>query len=163
MYGISWQYFIEERIGSPLRKAVMFAFFHAILTPLKSLHTRFLLFKTVQEREVNITPQVRILRYWLNELYDSTDRRFEVLDYTNTIPLLIWGESYNDPLYLPVFLSSKAYDFTVIAPCEAYSQRFFIIAFLDKYKLAGKRYKLRFADSMGNACPLVGLPDWADF
>lgn len=163
MYSINWQYFIEERLESPLRKPKNYAFFHGLLAPIKTLHTRFLMFKTAQEREVNIMPQVRILRYWLNELYDSTERRFEILDYTNTTPILIWGESYNNPIYLPVFLSSKDYDFTVIAPCEAYPQRFFILSFLHKYKLAGKRFKLKFQTDTGDFCPLVGLPDWSDF
>jgi hypothetical protein len=163
MYSINWNHFIHDKTPSALRKPKVLAWLNALLTPLKVLHTQFLLWKTGAERDVAITPQVRILRFWLNELYDSTDRRFQVLDYVNTEPVLIWGESYNTPLYLPTFLSSRAYDFTVIAPCEAYSQRFFIIAFLDKYKLAGKQYKLKFETNTGDSCPLVGIPDWEDF
>ncbi len=154
MYGLNFNSFIQDKTPSALRKPKALAWFNALLTPLKVLHTSFLIWKTGVERDVAITPQVRILRYWLNQLYDSGERRFEVLDYVNTEPILIWGESFNKPIYLPKFLSSKAFDFTVIAPCEARSQRVFIIAFLDKYKLAGKRYKLEFRDTGGLGCPI---------
>lgn len=163
MYGINWQTFIEERIGSPLRKPVMFAWVHALLGPVKVLHSDFLNFKVATERHVQTTGQVCILRYWLNELFDVTERRFVIEDYLNTEPILIWGESFNDPIYLPQFLSSKAYDFTVIAPCDAYASKVLIKGFLDKYKLAGKRYKLVFKDELGNHCSIVGLPPFEDF
>lgn len=160
MYGINWNIFLQERVANAARKPKMLAWFNALLVPVKTLHTSFLLFKTSQERHVGITPQVRILRYWLNELYDVTERRFEIVDYANTQPLLIWGESYNSPIYLPTFLSSRAYDFTVIAHCEMYSQRVFIRAFLNAYKLAGKRYQLIFQTSGGGLCPLPAPDDF---
>jgi hypothetical protein len=161
MYGINWNAFIQDKTPSALRKAKVLALLNALLTPLKTLHTAFLTWKTLQERHVRTTGQVRILRYWLNEQFDTGERRFQILDYVNTEPILIWGESFNDPIYLPEFLSSQPFDFTVIAPCEARAQRVFIKAFLDKYKLAGKRYELRFQGAGGLACPIdMALEDF---
>lgn len=142
MYGINWTKFVEERVMSPIRKPKMRALIHALLTPTKTLHTNFIAFKSAQELDLKITPQVRILEYWLNELYDKALRRIHIEDYVNTEPILIWGESYNNPIYLPEFLSSKEFDFTVFLPIGAglKPQEVAIRAFLDKYKLAGKRY-----------------------
>jgi hypothetical protein len=155
MYGINWNTFIQERVPSPARKPVMVGWLNAMLSPLKTLHTLFLVFRNTEERNLEITPQVRILRYWLNEFFDFDDRRFEILDYENVEPILIWGESYNSPVYLPVFMSSSAFDFIVIAPCEAQVSVVQIRAFLDRFKLAGKRYKLSFQDGSGNSCILT--------
>lgn len=152
MYGINWQLFIQERLPSPARKPVHIAWIDALLAPLKNLHTRFVLFRTITGRSVRITGQVKIMEYWLNELYDSSERRFEILDYTNTTPILIWGESYNNPIYLPIFLSSSEFDFLVIAPCQLKNKKVYIKAFLDRYKLAGKRYKLIFKNAGGSIC-----------
>lgn len=160
MYSVNWNAFIQDKTPSALRKPKFLAWLNALLTPIKTLHTAFALWRVAQERHVSITPQVRILRYWLNEYYDSADRRFLIEDAVANVPVRIFGQSENRPLYLPKFLSGRSWDFTVVAPCEAYSQRFFIIAFLDAYKLAGKRYKLIFRDSGGGLCPLIGIPDY---
>jgi hypothetical protein len=163
MYNLNWNAFVQDKTPSAVRKPKLLALLGALLYPLKTLHTDFLLWKTAQERHVAISPQVRIMRYWLNELFDTSARRFVIRDYINVTPVLIWGESYNRPLYLPTFLSSKAYDFEVIAHCDTYPQRHQIKAFLEAYKLAGKKYKLEFRDSIGHACVGVGIPDLEDF
>lgn len=163
MFGIDWDIFIEERLPNAVRKPILFAWFHALLGPVKSLHTAFLTFKGTTERHVSITPQVCFLRYWLNELFDTAERRFEINDYTNSVPIRIYGQAENKPLYLPKFLSGKAYDFEVLAPCEASGQKVQIKGFLDKYKLAGKRYKLRFVDNVGNPCSIVAYPALEEF
>jgi hypothetical protein len=160
MFNINWNHFLQDKTASAVRKPKMLALLGALLVPLKTLHTDFILWKTGQERHVAITPQVRKLRYWLNELFDTSERRFIIRDYTNIEPVRIWGESYNRPLYLPTFLSSKAFDFEVIAHCDMYAQRHQIKAFLDTYKLAGKKYKLEFKDNLGYTCVAIGLPDF---
>lgn len=157
MYGINWSTFVVERVPSPLRKSKLLAFLHALLVPVKTLHSMFLIFRQTIERDVRITGQVRIMEYWLNELFDSSSRRFIIQDYTNVQPVLIWGDSFNNPLYLPTFLSSSAYDFQVIAPCALKGQKAQIKAFLDRYKLAGKRYKLIFKNANGSVCSDTGI------
>lgn len=144
-YGMNWILFVEERLMSPLRKAAMRAWVAALLAPLKTMHTSFLQFKATREQEITITPQVRVLTYWLNELFDFDDRRFVIEDYEAQDPVFM-------PLFLPTFLSGSAFDFVVKAPCEAFDDRVAIRAFLDKYKLAGMRYELRFVDASDNPC-----------
>ena len=142
MYNINWQKFVFERISSPIRKVVMQAWVHALLSPVKALHTAFLILRDTEERGLKITPQVRVLTYWLNELFDPGFRGIRIEDFVNVQPVLVWGEIYNDPLYLPEFLSSKAFDFTVFLPIGLQAQEVQIRSFLDTYKLAGKRYNL---------------------
>lgn len=162
MYGINWTTFIEERTPSPVRQPVVLAWLHALIAPLKSLHTSFLVYKDTMEREVKITPQVRILRHWLNEIFDYSARRFDIVDYLNVEPILIWGEAYNSPVYLPVFMSSSSYDFIVYAPCETGDQIALIKGFLNKNKLAGKRYLLIFRADDGSICQGGQVPTGLD-
>ena len=148
-YGINWILFVEERLLSPLRKAKIRAFVHAPLSPLKTVHTDFLIFKSNAELELIITPQVRVLRHWLNQLFDSTERRFVIEDYTASDAVYL-------PEFMPFFMTGRNFDFVVKAPCETRDQKAAIKAFLDKYKLAGKRYELRFVDENDNPCALSG-------
>jgi len=158
MYGLDWNIFVEERTPGAERKVKRVAWVHALLAPAKTLHGVFLLFRAAQDRHIAITPQVCIMRHWLNQLYDTAERRFVIEDYANTVPVRIWGEAYNTPLYLPTFLSSREYDFLVIAPCEARVHDVEIHAFLRSYKLAGKAYKLVYRTDAGGPCPDVGIP-----
>lgn len=156
MYNINWTKFVEERLPSPVRKVTMRAWVQALLTPVKTIHTAFLIFKDTQERDLKITPQVRILRYWLNEFFDQSERRFDIEDFTQDQPLWINPESENNPIWLPTFLRSSSYEFTVVCPCELQDQIVDITAFMEKYKLAGKRYKLLFKNPDGSICSTIG-------
>lgn len=91
-----------------------------------------------------ITPQVRILRYYLNEYFDPSERRFDIVDTGNDRPLFVYLASENKPVYLPAFTVLSDYDFRVIVPKELQGQEAQIRAFLNTYKLAGKRYFLSF-------------------
>ncbi len=156
MYGINWTKFVEERLLSPIRKVTIRAWVHALLSPIKSLHTAFLVWKNTEERNLKITPQVRVLKHWLNELFDVDERRFDITNYVNVSPVLIWGQSYGNPVYLPVFLSSTDYGFKVTCPCELKGRNAEIVAFLEQFKLAGTTYKIVYKNPDGSICSEPG-------
>lgn len=157
MYAINWKIFLYERLPGFIRQLKMIAWLNSLLKPIQQLHSLFLLFRKNTNLEMKITGQVRVLRFWLNETFDYTDRRFDIVDYDNIEPLLIWGESYNSPIYLPQFMSSSAFDFVVKAPCAVIGEKVRIRSFLDKYKLAGKRYIIQWEGD----CPGISLLDEA--
>ena len=140
MYSVDWTRFIRERVFSPSRQPAMLAWLRALISPVVSLHTSFQLFRIKAERNVTITPHVRVLEYWLNEIFDPTARQIEIKDYYQLSPLFIFLENENRPVYLPTFIGASNYDFEVCVPCSLVLQEQEIRGFLDRYKLATKRY-----------------------
>lgn len=154
MYGVNWTRFIWDRVSSPLRQSVQLAWIRVLIAPIVSLHNRFLSFRTSIERDLSIGPSVRELQYWLNKLYDPADTRIEIKDYTQLDTLFIFLESENRPVYLPEFIGASNYDFEVCVPCELYENRAAIRGFLDRYKLATKRYLITWT----GVCPIGVTP-----
>jgi len=156
MYNVDWTKFVRERVPSPPRKSKHVAWLIALIQPIISLHSRFLNFRTVVQRDITILPNKRILEWWLNELFDQDDRRIEIKNYDQQDTLFIFLESENMPVFLPTFIGASNYDFEVCIPCELITDRVFIQGFLDKYKLATKRYLITWE---GPCPPGIGLED----
>ena len=152
MFEIDWQKWLYERLLSPLRKPKSLSFFQALLSPVKTLFSYFLIFKQARERDLEITPNVRILRHWLNETFDFDERRFDIEDFTQLDPARVWGDAYNEPLYLPVYLAGNRSGFYVVAPCEMTGRLTEINAFVERYKLAGTNHKILFKNPDGSYC-----------
>lgn len=144
MYNIDWLRFLLDRLWSPLRKVKMIAFLQALITPIKGLDTKFGLFRSEVKECVTITPQKRIMQYWLNQKFDPTNQSIEILDYVEVNTVFAYNESENETVFLPTFLSGNIYGFEVRLPISLQSDEPFIKAFLDKFKLAGKKYKLTY-------------------
>lgn len=140
MYGINWTQFIWERIPAALRKTVQLSWLAALIAPVQSMYNRFLSFRSLTAQDLTIGPSVRELQYWANRLFDPADQRIEILDYTQIDPLYIFLESENSPVYLSTFIGASNYDFEVRVHCELRSQEAQLRGFLDRYKLATKRY-----------------------
>jgi hypothetical protein len=157
MYGVNWVRFIWERVSSPLRQPIHLAWLKALLQPVISLHDRFLNFEFATRLDMSIGPSVRELQYWLNELYDTSLQRIEIRDYEQLDTLYIFLESENRPVYLPTFIGASNYDFEVRIPCALFASRATIRGFLDRYKLATKRYLITWT----GLCP-VGIDPYID-
>lgn len=149
MYNVNWTQLVNERVPSALRKPKMRAWLLALLAPVSGLHSRFLNYKTTVEWDISIHPSKRVLEWWLNELYDVDLRRIEIKNYDQIDSLFIFLESENKPVYLPQFVGASNYDFEVCIPCVLMPSAANIKGFLDKYKLATKRYILTWV----GACP----------
>lgn len=139
-YGMNWVKFVWDRVSSPLRQPIQLAWLRALIMPVITLHTSFLSFVDRTARDLSIGPSVRELTWWLNELFDPDDRRIEIKNYVQLDTLYIFLESENRPVYLPTFIGASNYDFEVCVPCELRPIQASIEGFLNRYKLATKRY-----------------------
>lgn len=139
-YSVDWNRYIRHKVPGALRKVVHLAWLNALVTPIKTVQLAFENYRAQVSQRLQITGQVRILRYWLNELYDPSDRRIDVIDSTAFETVFIFLESENMPVYLPRFIGGVGSDFTVILPEELRPYELFIRAFLNQYKLVTKSY-----------------------
>lgn len=144
MYNINWTTLIRETIPAVLRQSILVAFIMGMLSPFILLYNEFFTYMDQKRQHLQITGQVRILRHWLNELYDYQLRRITIEDAEDVDPLWIYLESENNPVYLPQFISSSSVDFIVNCPADIQQYEQDIISFLNTYKLVSKRYRIIF-------------------
>jgi hypothetical protein len=132
-------------LPSVLRKPKQIAWLNALLQPIGYIHTRFYSFKQRVDIELRVSPQVRILRGYLNERFDKDYNRIDIVDTGQISQTYIFLESENAPLYLPVFLSiGDNYDFIVRLPVDLIAYETGIKAILNKFKLPSKRYDIQY-------------------
>ena len=74
--------------------------------------------------------------------FDLSENRFEILDGDSNDILYIFLESENEPVYLPQFITGSTVDFIVKVPSSLQPLEAQIRGFLDKSKLASKRYRI---------------------
>lgn len=129
-------------LWSAIRKPVEQAWFHALLAPVKLLHNRLLSFRSERVDEIATTGQVATMRYKLNRRFDPALRRFEIEDGEEVAFVYMYTEGENKPLYLPEYLTGANEDFVVKVPFALIASESAIRAFVNKYKLASKRWKL---------------------
>jgi hypothetical protein len=141
-YEIDFDRLAQDMLPAMLRKPRMLAFVAALLVGLRTTHSGFLSFRSRIAYELPIGPELRVLRHYLNELYDFTDRRITITDGQDGEPLRIYTEGEDQPIYLPVFLAAQSVDFTVTLPESARGFEAEIRRFLDLYKLLTKTYRI---------------------
>ncbi|MEY4902834.1 MAG: Flavobacterium phage vB FspM pippi8 [Bacteroidota bacterium] len=139
MYSVNWNYLLGWLLWYCLNTPLVFAFFSALLSPLKGLHSRFLLFVSITLLDVHTNGQVIKLEYALNQVFGAG---ITIHDAIQTDTLYIYVESENHPVYLPTYITGSGYDFEVWIPSAYKGQELFIRAFLNKYKLVTKKYTI---------------------
>lgn len=144
MYNVDWNTVVEREIPHVLRKPRLTTWLLALVSPVAVLSSSFSFFRQRLERELTITGQTRVLRYWLNRLFDPDLKRITVVDLSPSEFVYAYREDENRPLYLPQFLSGSSADFTVFVPSSLSGLDENIRAFLDKYKLVTMRYRINY-------------------
>ena len=120
----------------------MQAWLHALLSPVKLVHNRLLSFRVEKVDDIATTGQVATLRYKLNRRFDPSLRRFDIVDGADTPFIYIYTSGENQPFYLPDFTTGNDADFIVQAPFDLQGSTAAIRAFLNRYKIASKRWKI---------------------
>lgn len=142
MFSIDWLKLVKRDVPFSVRKSKMVAFVSALISPVVTNYNQFLSFKSTVEFDLKVTGQVRVLRYYLNQRFDLGNDRITITDGNTNETLFIFLESENQPVYLPQFITGSNIDFTVRVPAEYQGLDPQIKGFIDKYKLAGKRYEI---------------------
>lgn len=142
MFDIDWAKLIRRDVPFAVRKPKMLAYLLALISPVITLYNRFLGFRSSTDLDLLVTGQVRILRYHINQRFDLGFERIEILDGDDNNILYIFLESENQPVFLPQFISGNTVDFIVRVPQDLAGLENQIKDFLNRFKLASKRYEI---------------------
>lgn len=130
------------------RKQKMLAFVALFSAQLTKLHNDWLLEKTEHEVWLNHNSQVCYLRKILNDKFDDLERRIKITDgqlYERQY-IYILGERKPKKLGKLFIRQTTDYadtgiDFFVLVPSSININKYKFEAFINRYKLASKRYK----------------------
>lgn len=161
-YNIDFDKLVGLLLPTSLRKRKMFSWLGVLLTPLKRIHYDFLQKRNEKNGDLyrlQHNGQVCYLRKVLNDNFDPEKRRIKIIDGNQFKRKYIYTEGEQKPVFLgKIFLRERSdyadtgVDFLVELPKEVWlyhrtqqngTEHFYTIeAFIDFYKLAGKRYKI---------------------
>lgn len=142
MYSIDFSKLIRRDLPFALRKTKVLAWLLALISPVISLYSAFINYRERTNLDLMVTGQVRILRHHLNRRFDVGENRIQILDGDSNAIVYIFLESENQPVYLTEFLSGSTVDFVVKVPIDLKPVLPQIKAFLNRFKLASKRYRI---------------------
>lgn len=119
---------------------------------IRSLHVMFLSMRNDQKVDLAITPQVFSIRKALNDYFDAGDRRIRIEDDNTIERTYIFTSAEERPLLLGekiIYTSSElnaGTGFVVIVPevLNNTGETARLKAMLNKYKLAGTKYTIRY-------------------
>ncbi len=114
---------IEQYLPVGLRKPLHLAWLKALFESMQNLKQFFLLFIGFARLEVRLNGQAGVLEAYLNDLYDSAERRIRIVDDSTRL-FFKFEQSKNLPTVLssirPLYISARAdnsiYDFVVKIP-----------------------------------------------
>ena len=159
-YRVDFDRLIVMMIPKWYHKAIIVSYLKSLLTPIKTMSLRFNQKRSLDEYKIAHNGQVCYLRKVLNDSFDPTLRRIQIVDGNRYSPMYI----YTDPEMKPKFLNTihlrdesvyqdTGIDFLVLLPKEVYDKqitqiqnttRFYDVeGVVDYYKLASKRYKIQ--------------------
>ena len=144
MYSVDWMKVVSRSVPGVLRKPRLKALLAALISPIVTLFTAFGLYRDAKLLDINMNGQVRRLQYGLNQRFDPALSRIIIKDAIEPDLVFAFLESENRPLFLPVFLSGVLIDFIVCVPAEYEIYEITIRAYIDRYKLVTKRYRIEY-------------------
>ncbi len=133
-----------------LRKPVLFGCVRALITPIASLHYKWLRMRDENLTKLSYNSQRCYLRKALNDKYDPELRRITIDGTLDTTQDYIYTPAENLDVYLGIMYleqdfnySNSTVDFLVNVPGQVLNDKINeITATINFYKLAGKSYKL---------------------
>jgi hypothetical protein len=109
-FEVNWNNFIWQNIWPTKRKAVRYAWLKLLFTPIKHIHSKFILFKDEQTYLAVHTGQKIYLEKLLNDQFDNDDRGIYIGLISGLDKLFIKQKSELLPIYIyDKWDASKAY------------------------------------------------------
>jgi len=129
-----------------LRKEILISFFKSLITPLETMHTSFMQFRTDTSKKMSYNSQTCHLRKMLNDKFDVL-RRIKVEDVQKREPLMIYRRAEEKPVMLGTrMIHSRQFmtngGFIVRIPASLTSKDSEIRAYIDYYKLITMKYQI---------------------
>lgn len=123
----------------------------AMVAPIKSLYERFIDFRTDVQYRLDHSSQVCHMRAVLNDTFDPTYRRLNIVDGPDFNPLYVFRKDESKPRYLRrtsenaplhLYTEPETYlgdDFVVTAPIGLVFDQTRMRAMIDEYRLVSKK------------------------
>lgn len=156
IYNINWKRLVVWLLPTLLRRPFLVKWLMVLITPVIKLHNQFTAFRKAVIYRLLITPQIPFLEKALNDRWDSTQRRIYITDPPRKPPRFIYQKAEQKPLFIyrksegkPTFIYTKAerngigVDFIINVTSAVSFNTNEMIAFVNQFKLASKRYKIR--------------------
>jgi hypothetical protein len=150
-YKIDWDRLILLLLPTFLRKPVLFGYLSALVSPIASLHYKWLGQVRYQNlKTLSYNGQRCYLRRALNDFFDPEVRRITIDETGQLDQDYLYTQAENLDVYLGTMYlesdfnyASGAVDFLVNVPATILNEKINeITALVDFYKLAGKSYQL---------------------
>lgn len=163
-YLLDWNRLVALLLPTSLRGPKMLAWLNALVSPVKTLHAQFLVFRRESIYKIEHTPQVYSLEKVLNDEFDRILRRIYIEDgdYFEQLylfsppeqqPIYVFEQSEDQPVYVyaPNDPDATSVDFNVVLPqvfqatfASGANNRNRIEALINFYRLPDKTYKIIF-------------------
>lgn len=161
IYLIDFKKLVALLLPIRLRSTKIIAWLKVLVFPISKIHHRFLLKQRLDSYKLSHNGQACHLRKVLNDAFDSTLRRIQIVDGNRFEKSFIYTKGENKPQFLGIkyiydrsVFDDTGADFLVLIPLELWNRkktqisigeyRFYDIeAIVDYYKLASKRYKIQ--------------------
>ena len=157
IYDIHFKKLVAWLLPSVLRTPVTFAVLYALLGPIISIYNLFLVSRRSNLYRLMITPQVCYVEMALNDKYDSSARRIQIVKPKRYDPIFLYRKLESKPVYLYrkteiskpktwLYLKGEStkfqYDFIVRVPFQVTFDENEMKAVIDSYILPDKFYKI---------------------
>lgn len=148
-YKVDWDRLVLLLLPTFLRKPKIFGYLKALISPIVSLHYRWLQMREANLKRLSYNGQRCYLRGVLNDTCDPELRRIYIQDIPELSSNYIYTPEENLDYYLDtMFLdldfteAGETVDLVVYVPNEIMNKINEITAILEFYTLAGKQYKI---------------------
>lgn len=149
-YKVDFDKLILLLLPTPMRKPKNFDFLKALISPIVSLHNRWLNMRKENINRLSYNSSKCYLRGALNDKYDPEERRITITNTVNKTKDFIYTQAENQPVFLgTMWLESEfnyegsTVNFLVNVPREIMNLKINeITATIEFYVLAGKSYQI---------------------
>ncbi len=155
MININFITFIEQLTPPVHRRIEVISFIKAAFAPLTQLKSFFFSFFNTVECNLTWNGQVCMLEHLLNNEFDEVDRTIYITDAQNISSSFLFNDAENnedshifnesegaDPYYVYNATEVSQYHFVVNIPAAVTYNEDQLKFYVNKYKLAGKRWKI---------------------
>ncbi|WP_286768199.1 MULTISPECIES: hypothetical protein [Sphingobacterium] len=153
VYNVDLKKLVVLILPTFMRTEKLIAFIWCLILGIRTVHFKLLALWYDTDKEMEVTPQVFSLRKLLNDYFDSVNRSIRIEDAELSDRTYIFTEGENQPVYLDdeIFIYtgnevSEATGFVVIVPesLNNTAETARLKAMINKYKLAGTKYIIRY-------------------
>jgi hypothetical protein len=157
IYDIGYKKLVTQLVPQVLRKPKLISLLYALADPVVYVYNLFLINRRNNLYKLMITPQVCYVEMALNDKYDSTGRRIQIIRPKSYDPIFLYKKIENKTQYLyrksetgkpKTWLIQKQeaaafqYDFIVKVPATIAFNINEMMAVIDNYILPDKVYKI---------------------